>query len=78
MKIKIDAGYRSVDVSESDQMKYNALPYVEAEIEFGVDMVKYFNDQHYDDHTSPMFDALEEALAAAFKKATKELEEFIR
>jgi hypothetical protein len=45
MKLKIDAGYRSVDVSQGEGLSYKDTPYVKADIDIDIEFVKYFDDR---------------------------------
>jgi hypothetical protein len=67
MKIKIDAGYRSIDISkgvskkEGGGLELKEVPYVKADIDIDIEFVKYFNHQ-WGDNNSNFHKALESAL----------------
>jgi len=79
MKLKIDAGYRSVEVSEGHsttlQVKYNALPYVKADIDIDVDFLRYINSRFGESNTSE-YDALMSALMHSFSEIAKGVQVF--
>jgi len=73
MKIKIDAGYKSVEVSDGDPVldrKYNALPYVKADIDIDVDFLRYINSRFGESNTAE-YDALMSALRHTFSSIAK-------
>jgi hypothetical protein len=79
MKIKIDAGYRSVETSEGAgnmlQVKNQALPYVKADIDIDVDFLKYINSRFGESNTAE-YDALMSALKHTFSQIARGVQVF--
>jgi hypothetical protein len=69
MKIKIDAGCRSVEVS-GVEVQYCALPYVKADVEIDVDFLKYINSRFGESNTGE-YNALMSALRHIFSEIAK-------
>ena len=71
MKIKIDAGYRSIEEKDG-QCSSNPYqwPYIKADIEIELELLRYINNEYGEDN-SPLYDALCSALMRTFSEIAK-------
>ena len=67
MKIKIDAGYRSIEEKDG---QCSSKPYIQADIEIELELLRYFRDQAYETNNQ-VYDALCSALMRTFSEIAK-------
>jgi hypothetical protein len=71
MKIKIDAGYRSVECGFYDgQLEYKEKPYVKADVDIDVEFLKYINSRFGEGNTE-LYDTLCDTLRDICLQITK-------
>ena len=72
MKIKIKAGYRSIEYADSNKKE---TPYVEADIDIDVEFLKYINSRFGEGNTE-LYDTLCNALMHICSQVSKGVQVF--